>query len=1365
MKTFRLPAVLLAIVFATPFAFTQESGEIASLRAKAERGNGIAQYNLGLAYAEGRGVTRDPVEAFVWLSLARDNGARGRALDTLLAGLDRDTLAAAQARLSERRNALGIRPAAPASAPAKSAAARTEESTPAAPPAPGGLPTQPAAPESQPASPATPAASTDDAVARLQAERDALAVRLNSLSGDLAELRAERDRLLRFAAEQETAVRNGTEAARTLQSQLRAAEARATELEQQVGQARAALAALQNTPKPAPDAAALEQKDRELRAALDELAAAREFGRKVEDTLNRVNEEKTRTAQAAATELQAARAFGEQVEATLNRVNDEKAALERELRTARESLASRAAAPAWPDLRDRVAELETQLTAATSQPKTPDYPDLRDRVAELETALSAARNAAPAHPDLSNKVAELEQALTAARARADEQSALAQNATPRLRELEARVAALTAEAALRQRETASLAAARAEAERARDAIAKQFEDYKGSTAAALREQANLQASVKLLESDKAALRRQAETAGNEAAQLRTQIASLREQVAAKPSTPSWPDLRARVAELEAGLARANIDLSAEASAKADLRSRVAELETALTAAKNAAPAYPDYTDLVKDLTAEVTKLRAMRDTQQQSLAASAVRMKELETQLAKAGADLSAAVSAKTGLEAALTAAKNAAPAYPDLSGKVAELETQLAEARQPKAPAWPDLRGKVAELEANLTQANAERSALSAETANAKQEIATLAKAKAEADAQVAALTKARDAAKAELQAALANRSEAPAAPAWPDLRRRVAELERDLAVSRHQTQTVRTELAKAQEPSATPIAAGDLPYPDLTGRVRDLEGQLAAAQKQLQAAGAPAPPWPDLRGRVADLEAAVADSARRLVAAENTSAALQRDLAQARAAAQPKMDDTQLRRERDELAGEVAQLRGDRERMQKLLADAGRQMRDSTADAARIKELEAQLARLSTDSTGTQQEVARLTRAVEDAETNAKSLQAALAERTAADNRRAERLAQLETENERLQAAARASGSPAPAYPDLSGRVAELQHALSDSHRQLSEAQARLTRAANSTATTPAWPDLRERVAELEAQVTRLAAAAPADTGAAPAAGNPDLEKRLAETEDKLATALRGYALLQREHDALQGRAASANEAVENEKNALAVRVRELETQLAAATADLSAAGSAKAEKDALTAQVASLTTEVERLRAESAQATAANIAQERDALAARVAEAERAAAAAQAEAARANESLAALRRSTGQSSGELTSTRALVQQLQGANAVLAQENYQLKTMLARNAGGPAPAAATPRVAAPTTPTRAPATPTTVAAAPTLPPGARTHTVATGDSLSRISQRYYGTAGRWQEIYNANADKLGPNGILRIGTELRIP
>jgi nucleoid-associated protein YgaU len=52
-----------------------------------------------------------------------------------------------------------------------------------------------------------------------------------------------------------------------------------------------------------------------------------------------------------------------------------------------------------------------------------------------------------------------------------------------------------------------------------------------------------------------------------------------------------------------------------------------------------------------------------------------------------------------------------------------------------------------------------------------------------------------------------------------------------------------------------------------------------------------------------------------------------------------------------------------------------------------------------------------------------------------------------------------------------------------------------------------------------------------------------------------------------------------------------------------------------------------------------------------------------------------------------------------------------------------------------------------------------------ARTHIVVDGDSLSRISLRYYGTPNRWQEIYDANRDSLAGANALRPGQPLRIP
>lgn len=47
------------------------------LRAAAEQGNAEAQYNLGVMYLEGLGVTQDSVEAYAWIRTAAAQGKRG----------------------------------------------------------------------------------------------------------------------------------------------------------------------------------------------------------------------------------------------------------------------------------------------------------------------------------------------------------------------------------------------------------------------------------------------------------------------------------------------------------------------------------------------------------------------------------------------------------------------------------------------------------------------------------------------------------------------------------------------------------------------------------------------------------------------------------------------------------------------------------------------------------------------------------------------------------------------------------------------------------------------------------------------------------------------------------------------------------------------------------------------------------------------------------------------------------------------------------------------------------------------------------------------------------------------------------------
>jgi nucleoid-associated protein YgaU len=72
-------------------------------------------------------------------------------------------------------------------------------------------------------------------------------------------------------------------------------------------------------------------------------------------------------------------------------------------------------------------------------------------------------------------------------------------------------------------------------------------------------------------------------------------------------------------------------------------------------------------------------------------------------------------------------------------------------------------------------------------------------------------------------------------------------------------------------------------------------------------------------------------------------------------------------------------------------------------------------------------------------------------------------------------------------------------------------------------------------------------------------------------------------------------------------------------------------------------------------------------------------------------------------------------------------------------------------------------------PAVPVSTGASASAPgpvqPAPRVHTVAEGDTLTRISVRYFGTSSRWQEIYDANREVLKGENALRAGQRLRIP
>lgn len=53
----------------------------------------------------------------------------------------------------------------------------------------------------------------------------------------------------------------------------------------------------------------------------------------------------------------------------------------------------------------------------------------------------------------------------------------------------------------------------------------------------------------------------------------------------------------------------------------------------------------------------------------------------------------------------------------------------------------------------------------------------------------------------------------------------------------------------------------------------------------------------------------------------------------------------------------------------------------------------------------------------------------------------------------------------------------------------------------------------------------------------------------------------------------------------------------------------------------------------------------------------------------------------------------------------------------------------------------------------------------GARIYTVQQGDTLSKLSQKFYGNANDYMKIFNANKDKLKDPNRINVGQELKIP
>jgi len=141
-------ALLLLLTLGFVRLTAAEPEEVASMRAKAEKGNALAQYNLGLVYAEGRLVPADLSEAFVWLSLASESGTTGKGLDSVLGSITDAQLTEGRRRLGVYRTALAAKNAATATSHTSAPKLAPRGFTVVAPP-----PTEPSTTEPQTVTP------------------------------------------------------------------------------------------------------------------------------------------------------------------------------------------------------------------------------------------------------------------------------------------------------------------------------------------------------------------------------------------------------------------------------------------------------------------------------------------------------------------------------------------------------------------------------------------------------------------------------------------------------------------------------------------------------------------------------------------------------------------------------------------------------------------------------------------------------------------------------------------------------------------------------------------------------------------------------------------------------------------------------------------------------------------------------------------------------------------------------------------------------------------------------------------------------------------------------------------------------------
>ncbi len=413
---------------------------------------------------------------------------------------------------------------------------------------------------------------------------------------------------------------------------------------------------------------------------------------------------------------------------------------------------------------------------------------------------------------------------------------------------------------------------------------------------------------------------------------------------------------------------------------------------------------------------------------------------------------------------------------------------------------------------------------------------------------------------------------------------------------------------------------------------------------------------------------------------------------------------------------------------------------------------------------------------------------------------------VADLESRNRELESLRVAGRAPVLERDNLRGQVEDLFNRLSAAERQMAQlkqvadtAKAEAEKARADAATMQAkhgdaiksaeqhgtsvaeLTGLNEKLAAdkaaLERQVAQTKQSSEqvltdlADLKARVAAGSKTTQEQLAvinelgATNEKLQGQVKEHGAQMAALQAANSRLSVAGESAAAFRAELAdFKTRLAESQKAveqqsATVAELTGANAKLAtELKELQAQQGTLRTENARLaQGDAARQEAEQRAASLTAAAAQLATAQRDLTAARADVTRLNDTVQALER-------DRTNR---VAQLQQENAAITARLRQAQSTLDQiasaarliNGGG-----ATGGLPAPAAFSNAPAAPVAGGSAP-VTPAPRIHAVTEGDSLTRISVRYYGTGSRWQEIYEANREVLKGENALRPGQRLRIP